>query len=86
MSFVRQTIAKMTDKIAAAYQFASIRCCVHSNLVIMNQISTTFHTWFASIKPWFRFEYGFCPTNDEQDGLQDGRRLSVCISPLLWSL
>ena len=49
-----QTIIKMADKMAAAYHFASICCCVHSNLVIFNQISSKIHIWFASIKPWFK--------------------------------
>ena len=51
----------MADKMAAAYQFASIRCCGHSNLVICNRISSKFHIWFASIKPLFKFEYEFFP-------------------------
>ena len=58
----------MADKMAAACQFASIRCCGHSNLVIFNWISSKFHIWFASFKPCFKFEYEFCPTNDSQDG------------------
>ena len=45
---------------ASPYQFASIRCCGLSNLVIFNQISSNFHTWFAFIKLWFKFEYKFC--------------------------
>ena len=56
------------DKMAAAYQFASIRCCCHSNLVIFKRISSKFHIWFASIKPWFKFEHEFCRTNYNQDG------------------
>ena len=64
MSFVRQTITKMADKMATAYQFASIRCCGHSYLVIFLRISSNFHKWIASIKPWFKFEHEFCPTND----------------------
>ena len=40
MSFVRQTIAKMTDKIAAAYQFASIRCCWLVGFVALRPKST----------------------------------------------
>ena len=56
----------MANKMAAAYQFASIRCCGHSNLVIFNQISFKFHIWFASIKPWFQFEYEFFPTDDNK--------------------
>ena len=80
------TMIKMADKMATAYQFASIRCCGHSNLVIFNWISFKFHIWFTSIKPWFKFEYEVCQTNDNQDSRQNGRRLSVCIHPLLWSL
>ena len=34
MSYVRQTLTKMAGIMAAAYQFASIRCCGHSYLVI----------------------------------------------------
>ena len=37
MGFVLRPITKMTDKMAAAYQFA---CCGHSNLVIFNLISS----------------------------------------------
>ena len=36
MSFVRQMITKMADKMVAAYHFASIRCCGHSNIVIFS--------------------------------------------------
>ena len=50
----------------------------HSNLVIFNQISSKFHIWVASIKLSFKFKYGFCPMNNNQDGLQNGCRLSVC--------
>ena len=45
----------------------SVRCGGHSNLVIFNQISSKFHIWIASIKLSFKFEYRFCPTNDNQD-------------------
>ena len=34
MSFVKQSVTKMDDKMTTAYQFASIRCCGHSNFVI----------------------------------------------------
>ena len=82
MSFVQQKITKM----ATACQFASVHCCGHSNLVIFNRISSKFHIWFASIKPLFRFEYKFCPTEDYLNGQQNGCHLSVCISALLWSI
>ena len=59
---------------AAAYQFC---CCGHSNLVIFYRISFKFHIWIAFIKLSFKFEYGFCLTKDNQDGRQNGRRLSV---------
>ena len=49
-------------------------------------ISSKLHLWIASVNPWFKFEYEFCPTNARQHGRQNGRRLSVCIHPLLWSL
>ena len=32
----------------------------------------------ASIKLLFKFEYKFSLTNDNQDGQQNGRRLSIC--------
>ena len=67
----------MAYKMATTYQFASIRCSGHSNLVIFNQFSSKFHIWFVSIKLCFKFQYGFCLTNDNQDGRQNGRRLSV---------
>ena len=72
--FFRQTITKM----ATGYQFASVYCCGHSNLVIFNRISSKFLIWFASFKHWFRFGCGFCQTNDNQGGRQNGRHLSVC--------
>ena len=34
--------------------------------------------WIASIKLLFKFEYKLSPTNDNQDGRQNGRRLSIC--------
>ena len=67
---IEQTITKMADKMADAYQFASVRCCVHSNLLIFLQISSNFHIWIASITLLLKFEYEFCPTNDSQDGPQ----------------
>ena len=66
--FCRTTITNMADKMAAAYQFASVRCYGHSNLVIFLRISSNFHIWIASIPLWFKFEYEFCLTNDSQDG------------------
>ena len=81
--FFRRTIIKMADKMAAAYQFTSIHCCGHSNLVIFIRISSKFHKWIASIKFWFKFEYWFSSTNDNEDGRQNGRRLSVYIHLLL---
>ena len=68
--FCRQTIIKMADKMAVAYQLVSVHCCGHSNLVIFIQISSNLHIWIASITLWFKFEYEFCPTNDSQDGRQ----------------
>ena len=40
----------------------------HSNSVIFYWISSKFHIWIASINLSFKFEYGFCPTTDYQDG------------------
>ena len=70
MSLVEQTIIKMADKMAAAYQFASVHCCGHSNFLIFLPISSNFHIWIASITLWLKFEYEFCPTNDSQNGPQ----------------
>ena len=63
-------MTKMANKMAAAYQFASVRCCGHSNLVIFLRISSNFHIWIASITLWFKIEYEFCLTKDSQDGRQ----------------
>ena len=60
----------MADKMDAAYQFVSLHCCDHSNLVIFILISSNFHLWIAYIKLCFKFEFEFCPTNDSQDGRQ----------------
>ena len=72
MSFVRQTISKMADKMAATYQLASLRCCGHSNLVIFLRISSNIHKWIASITLWFKFRYEFCLTNDSLYGFWFG--------------
>ena len=68
MIFVRQTITKMAYKMAATYQFVSLRCIDHSNLVIFLRISSIIHIWIASITLWFKFKYEFCQTNDSIDG------------------
>ena len=49
----------------------------HSNSVIFYRISPKFHIWIASINLSFKFEYGFCPTSNNQDGRQNGRHLSI---------
>ena len=49
----------------------------HSNSVIFNRISFKFHIWIAFINFSFKFDYGFCPTFDNQDGRQNGRYLSI---------
>ena len=54
----------------------------HKNRLIVvtltfNQISSKFHIWMATIKLSFRYENGFCPMDDNQDGRQNGHRLSV---------
>ena len=49
----------------------------HSNSLIFNWISSKFHIWIASINLWFKFEYGFCPTSNIQDGRQNGRHISI---------
>ena len=67
MGFVKRKIIKISDKMAAAYQFC---CCV----VIFNQISFKLNIWIASIKLQFKLEY---PMNDNQDGRQNGGHLSV---------
>ena len=56
----------------------SVHCGGQSNLVIFYRISSKFHVWIASIKLLFKFEYKFSQTNDNQDGRQNGRRLSIC--------
>ena len=51
MSFVGQTIIKIADKMACAHQFASVRCCGHSNWVIFILISSNFHIWLLLSNP-----------------------------------
>ena len=74
MGFVRHPIIKMADKVAAAYQCPLL----WSLLVIFYLISSKFHLWIASIKLLFKFEYKLSPINDNQDGRQHGRHLSIC--------
>ena len=81
MIFLRATLVEL-------YCFRLVRPSIRPSavvvtLVIFNRISLKFHIRIASIKLLLSFEYGFCPTNDNQDGRQNGRHLSVCI---LWSL
>ena len=57
----------------------SIFFCGHSNLVIYNQVSSKLHIWITFIKLSPKFEYGFCPVKDNQDGSQNGCLLSICI-------
>ena len=64
--FVRRTITKMADKMVCI--------CWHSIVVFLLLASSKFHIGIASIKLWFKFKYGFCPANENQDG----RCLSVC--------
>ena len=49
----------------------------HSNSVIFNRISSKLHICISSTNLSFKFEYGFCPTSDNQDGQQNGRYLSI---------
>ena len=65
----------MADKMAATY---SVGCRGHSILVIFYRITSKFHVWIASIKLLFKFEYKYSLTNDNQDGRQNGHRLSIC--------
>ena len=77
--YVRRTITKMADKMYAAYLHGVV---VTLTAVIFNAISFKFHIWIAYITILFKFEYGFCIMNDNQDGQQNGRRLSVCTCAL----
>ena len=66
------------QKIARAYVCVKIsEDPPGSNLVIFNLISSKFHIWTASIKLSLKFEYVLCPKKNNQDGRQNGRRLSV---------
>ena len=63
--FVPHPVTKMAVKIAADYQ-----CQLSwspSNLVIFYWISFKFHIWIAFIEFSFKFEYGFCLTNDNNN-------------------
>ena len=76
--FFQRTIIKMADKMAASFQFKSIRCCGHSNLAIFNWISNKFHIWIAAIKLWFKFKYG--PRQRAGGTLLFSARPSICLS------
>ena len=56
---------------------AAILSAIEAIICPADRISSKFHFWMASIKISFKFEYGFNPMNDNQDGQQNGRRLSV---------
>ena len=47
--------------------------------VTYHQIPSKFDIVITLIKLSFKFNYGFCQTNDNQDGQQNGRHQSVCI-------
>ena len=76
MGFVWRTIPKMADKMATPI---SVCCCGLSYLVIFYSISSKFHVWIAFNKLLFKFEYKLSPTNDNQDGRQNGCRLSISV-------
>ena len=74
MGFVWRKIIKMADKMAPTYQYLLLWSLLLSHF---NWISSKFHIWIASINLSFKYEYGFCQTSDNQDGQQNGRRLSM---------
>ena len=53
--FAGQTIAKMADKMAVAYQFAFVDT--------YHPVSSKFHIWTTFIKLLVMSKYGFCPMN-----------------------
>ena len=58
----------------------SVSTCGHFNLVIYHPISQVPNFILNSfIIHWPNFEYGFCLTNDNYNGHQNGRLWSVCI-------
>ena len=65
----------MAGKMANAYQ-----CRLSCSVLLSHfyRISSKFHVWIASIRLLLQFEYKFSPTNDNQDGRQNGHRLSIC--------
>ena len=74
----------MAELLLGALLFSALSVCLsvhpsvwgHSNSLIFNQIYSKLHIWIASINLSFNFEYGFCPTSDNQDGRQNGRHIS----------
>ena len=72
MGFVQITITKMANKMDATCQFALVDSDMY------HKISFKFHIWttFFNLSP--KFEYEYCPNNDNQDGQQNGCRPSVC--------
>ena len=51
--------------------------CGHCNVVSYHPISSKYHIPLTFINLLPKFEYGFCPTNDNQDGQQNDGGLSV---------
>ena len=68
------------------YNGHHLSVCTLWSLIHFNRASSKFHLWVAFMS--FKFEFGFCPTNDNQIGRQIVRPLSVCMcghSILLYS-
>ena len=80
----RRLLGPHQQMLAELYCFQLVRLSVcpsvrpgHSHSVIFNQISSKFHIWIAFINLSYKFQYGFCPTFDKQDGRQNGLHLSI---------
>ena len=68
-------ITKMADKISVVCHFALVDILTWS---FITRVLPKIHIWITFIKLSPKFEYGFCQTNDNQDGGQNGCHLSVC--------
>ena len=72
--FVRSTIVFGLSVRLSVHPFV---CRWSLYLSHFNRISSKFCIWNASMNLSIKFEYGFCPTSDNQDGRHNGRLLSI---------
>ena len=73
MDYFNQTLAKVSIFVLSVNPDGHQNVRQVSNLVIFYPNSPEFHIWTTFVKQLFLFEYGFCPTNSNQDCRQTDR-------------